>query len=317
MIVIISSKIYIKGQLNMYKKRFILLTSLVLLTACNTNEPEEVDNSNLDETIEESVEDENVGEAKEESDVPTEDINENADNGEENNDIHNFDGLVDEATFTNEYGLQAWEDYQVLIEDISLGDNSIMNEENPDYTLIEGASSSELEERFASMDVREDVHQDEVEISDIQWMSFHRYPPEADSDYEEIADFLAEISLYYVDDNLMFTAITPGYYEVEIDTLPDAQTLASLFTVSEIEDINPKIFTIAQMNINGSNIQQVMTPAMNIDEAGNEEIVAFYFFTDGEDIIQYAFLPFEMVSIDFPTNSILLYQQIIPELESL
>ena len=61
----------------------------------------------------------------------------------------------------------------------------------------------------------------------------------------------------------------------------------------------------------------MMIPAMLVNEEGTEELMAFYFFTHGEDIIQYAYIPFQMVSQSFPDNSILLYQQIIPEIAAM
>src|SRR5699024_7417200 len=182
---------------------------------------------------------------------------------------------------------------------------------------LNGTTSEEIQERVDSIGVREDIFQDEVEVSEKEKMTFYRYPPATDSEYKETADFLAELTFYYADDNLMFSSITPGFYSVEMNDVPAANDLMMLMTVSEIEELSPKIFTIAEMQINDEKIQQVMIPAMNVNEEGSEELMAFYFFTKEENIIQYAYLPFEMVSQDFPTHSILLYYQLIPELENL
>src|SRR5699024_8273978 len=178
-------------------------------------------------------------------------------------------------------------------------------------------SREEIQEEVDSIVEREDVFQDEVEVSENEILTFYRYPPAEDSEYKETAQFLAELTFYYADNNLMFSSITPGYYSVEMDNLPTANDLMTLMTVSEIENLNPKVYTISEMQINDDKIQQVMIPAMNVNEEGSEELLAFYFFTRDENIIQYAYLPFSMVSQDFPTNSILLFYQLIPKIENL
>jgi hypothetical protein len=303
----------------MYKKAFLALSSVLLLSACGTEnteteetevEPEQTENTqpedtDVDQAVEETAEPEETGETNASESAQTDAP------------VHVFDNLVDETTFTNDYGLQSWDDYKILTDGFSLGEITIMNQESRDLATIEATNKSEIDERFASMDVREDVFLNENQLSDFEQMIHYRYPPETDSEYAEIADFFSEISLYYVDDNLMFSAITPGLYEVELNNLPDAETLATFLTVSEIEEINPRVYTVAQMTINGNNIKQVMVPANGVDQEGNEHVMAFYFFIHGEDILQYAYLPFQMVAQDFPTNSVILYQQVMSELETL
>lgn len=244
--------------------------------------------------------------------APEEVVNENTDTNS-----HLFSELVNESTFTEEYGLQAWEDYQAIIEDVTLGESTILNQEDGSLEDLNGTSSSEIEEKFAALDLRDDVFQDEAFLSEDEKMILYRYPPASDSDLTEVADFLAELTFYYADDNLMYTSITPGFYTLEFNDLPSTEDLTRMVSVSEIEEINPKIYTIAEMQVNGDNIQQVMVPSMHIDEEGEEVIMAFYFFAKGDKLLQFAYLPFEMVSQDFPTNSILLYYQLIPELENL
>lgn len=280
----------------MYKKGLLALSSLFLLTACDEGKTTETDP---------------------EEEPVVEETNGNSEVTETNNSTHTYNNLVDETTFTEEYGFQAWEDYKVITDDVTLGEINLINMEEPNFEELNGTTSEEIQERVDSIGVREDIFQDEVEVSEKEKMTFYRYPPATDSEYKETADFLAELTFYYADDNLMFSSITPGFYSVEMNDVPAANDLMMLMTVSEIEELSPKIFTIAEMQINDEKIQQVMIPAMNVNEEGSEELMAFYFFTKEENIIQYAYLPFEMVSQDFPTHSILLYYQLIPELENL
>lgn len=276
----------------MYKKGIVLLSGLLLMAACGDKENETEVNDPTNGEEPEEVVDENT-----------------------NTSSHLFSELVNESTFTEEYGLQAWDDYQAIIEDVSLGESTILNQEDGSLEDLDGTSSSEIKEKFAALDLRDDVFQDEALLSEDEKMILYRYPPASDSDLTEVADFLAELTFYYADDNLMYTSITPGFYTLELNDLPSTEDLTRMVTVSEIEEINPKIYTIAEMQVNGDNIQQVMVPSMHVNEEGEEVIMAFYFFAKGDTLLQFAYLPFEMVSQDFPTNSILLYYQLIPELE--
>ena len=281
----------------MKKKGLIIFSSLFLLAACDKKETTDPD---PDEPVVEGTN----GQGEEV--VP-----------DQKTPAHLYENLVDETTFTEKEGLQAWEDYKAIIQDVNLGEISLINKENPNFDELNGTTSGEIQDQIDTIGISEEVFQDEVEVSDDEKLSFYRYPPAEDSEYAETAQFLSELTFYYADDNLMFSSITPGFYSVEMNDLPSAKDLMSVMTISEIEEFNPKVYTIAEMQINDEKIQQVMIPAMDVNEEGSEELMAFYFFTMDEDVIQYAYLPFEMVSEDFPTHSILLYYQIIPEIENL
>lgn len=281
----------------MKKKGLIIFSSLFLLAACDKKETTDPD---PDEPVVEGTN----GQGEEV--VP-----------DQKPPAHLYENLVDETTFTEKEGLQAWEDYKAIIKDVNLGEISLINKENPNFDELNGTTSGEIQDQIDTIGISEEVFQDEVEVSDDEKLSFYRYPPAEDSEYAETAQFLSELTFYYADDNLMFSSITPGFYSVEMNDLPSAKDLMSVMTISEIEEFNPKVYTIAEMQINDEKIHQVMIPAMEVNEEGSEELMAFYFFTMDEDVIQYAYLPFEMVSEDFPTHSILLYYQIIPEIENL
>lgn len=212
------------------------------------------------------------------------------------------------------YALEAWNDYQEIVADAEYGDITLVQTETPDISKLNGSSFNEMEGRFNSLDLREDVYMEQVAINEQEELYFYRYPAEEESDLSEVSDFLAELTFYYIEDNLVFSAITPGLYQVELNDLPDVNLLTSFTTLSDLNTMNTQVFTIAELKVNDYPIHQMMIPALFINEEGNEELMAFYFFTHGDDILQYAYLPFEMVSQSFPDNSILLYQQIIPEI---
>lgn len=296
------------------KKGFVFLSSFLLLVACDMNSVEEdTDSQNEKDTSITEVEKENSteNEANEESNDSKESYD---DTTPTTNETHLLANFVNDQTFMDPYALEAWDDYQEIAADADYGDITLVQTETPDISKLNGSSFNEMEGRFNSLDLREDVYMEQVAINEQEELYFYRYPAEEESDLSEVSDFLAELIFYYIEDNLVFSAITPGLYQVELNDLPDVNLLTSFTTLSDLNTMNTQVFTIAELKVNDYPIHQMMIPALFINEEGNEELMAFYFFTHGEDILQYAYLPFEMVSQSFPDNSILLYQQIIPEI---
>ena len=274
---------------------------------------EDTDSQNEKDTSITEVEKENSteNEANEESNDSKESSD---DTTPTTNETHLLANFVNDQTFMDPYALEAWDDYQEIVADAEYGDITLVQTETPDISKLNGSSFNEVEGRFNSLDLREDVYMEQVAINEQEELYFYRYPAEEESDLSEVSDFLAELTFYYIEDNLVFSAITPGLYQVELNDLPDVNLLTSFTTLSDLNTMNTQVFTIAELKVNDYPIHQMMIPALFINEEGNEELMAFYFFTHGEDILQYAYLPFEMVSQSFPDNSILLYQQIIPEI---
>lgn len=296
------------------KKGFVFLSSFLLLVACDMNSVEEdTDSQNEKDTSITEVEKENSteNEANEESNDSKESSD---DTTPTTNETHLLANFVNDQTFMDPYALEAWDNYQEIVADAEYGDITLVQTETPDISKLNGSSFNEMEGRFNSLDLREDVYMEQVAINEQEELYFYRYPAEEESDLSEVSDFLAELTFYYIEDNLVFSAITPGLYQVELNDLPDVNLLTSFTTLSDLNTMNTQVFTIAELKVNDYPIHQMMIPALFINEEGNEELMAFYFFTHGEDILQYAYLPFEMVSQSFPDNSILLYQQIIPEI---
>lgn len=274
---------------------------------------EDTDSQNEKDTSITEVEKENSteNEANEESNDSKESSD---DTTPTTNETHLLANFVNDQTFMDPYALEAWDDYQEIVADAEYGDITLVQTETPDISKLNGSSFNEMEGRFNSLDLREDVYMEQVAINEQEELYFYRYPAEEESDLSEVSHFLAELTFYYIEDNLVFSAITPGLYQVELNDLPDVNLLTSFTTLSDLNTMNTQVFTIAELKVNDYPIHQMMIPALFINEEGNEELMAFYFFTHGDDILQYAYLPFEMVSQSFPDNSILLYQQIIPEI---
>ncbi len=227
---------------------------------------------------------------------------------------HTFANMVNETTFMDPDALDVWEDYQSIVEDISYGDMDVLRKESPVVSDLDGTSQREIGDLFSVIHLRDDVIVEKVAIADGEEMHLYRYPAPAESGLSKISDFLVELSFYYADDHLMFSSITPGLYELNVNDLPTAETVTSLTKVSEIEALNPQVLTVAEMEFQGNLIQQIMIPGIALTEEGQEAMAAFYLFTQGDDILYYAFLPFELVSQSFPDYSLIIFGEILPEM---
>ena len=52
---------------------------------------------------------------------------------------------------SEEYGFQAWEDYKVITDDVTLGEINLINMEEPNFEELNGTTSEEIQERVDSM----------------------------------------------------------------------------------------------------------------------------------------------------------------------
>ena len=295
----------------MNSRGLLALSSLIVLAACDT--PDEVSEIEVEETI---VEEEEAEPSTSETETHDEEPSNLTDQDDEemieanpvinSAEEHVFINLVDAETFSNEQGAAAWDDYQSILKEVTISELFVEEE-------MGGSTSEEVDAAFQSFTNIEDSVTDFVEVTGNEQMVIYRYP--ANDETNEMAEYSAELTFYFYDNHLIFTAITPGFYSVDLEGLPTTEELADFMTVSEIEALDSKVYTVAEMIVLGDVMHQTMVPAMGIDDEGNEVVSAFYFFTRGDEIIQFAHLPFELPSIDFPTYSILLFQEIISTLE--
>lgn len=205
-----------------------------------------------------------------------------------------FDDLVKETDFSNQHGYQAWLDYLTISEEYVIADFYDANSK--------GSSSADIDAFFG-----EEIERAEAAVSENEKMVFYRYPDEAGGMYSEMSDFLAEITFYFANDKLVFTAITPGFYQVTPAEALELDVLTNIFTVEELIEYNPQVFTLAEMNINGIPLRQAMVPAQPSADQSDVVLNAFYMFVVDEDVIHHATIPFTEVSQDFPTGSVMLY----------
>ena len=207
---------------------------------------------------------------------------------------HKFDDLVNETTFSNEHGYEAWTDYKEVRSQYTLGD---MN----DTETVDGSSVEEID---AIMD--EDLERFEVDLSETDKMVFYRYPDEEGGEFSDISDFLAEIGFYFIEDNLVYSSVTPGYYNVSLEGLHEFDVLSNITAVSDILELDAPVYTVSEMKYDGELFEQAMIPMQPLADQA-VMLNAFYFLTVDEEVRQYAYLPFEMAGQDFSTYGFMVF----------
>lgn len=273
------------------KHIWISVCALALLVGCNTTEGEEnsrESQSSAIETIESS------------SETSTSEVEPVADDVS----LNVLDPIVNETNFSNEYGYQAWLDYLAAGEQYQMAD--IFDIEN-----TTGSSSAEIDALFD-----DEIERVEAAVNENEKMVFYRYSDAPDGPYSEVSSFLAELTFYFMDDQLVFSAITPGLYTVSpTDALPMDQ-LTIMTSLAELEEAQPQIYTIAEMNVEGTTLRQVMVSSQPPADQEDVLLTALYYFIVDEEIIHYASLPFMNVSQDFPSGSVSLYNSYFNWLEN-
>lgn len=290
----------------MKKKGAIMFFSMLLLGACGTGNMEE-GTDNLVDTAMEVQSEESIADS---SSVETADssVAEGTNDGaagvaeetaaadeEQSSETHVFEGVVNEATFTNEKGFQAWTDYSNMTNQYNLGD--ILNYDNPEGTTI-----TEIDEL---MD--DNLEKAETPINETEQMVFYRYVNEELAESTDLSPYVSEIAYYFVDEQLMFSSVTPTYYQVNQTAAHDIETLSSIATVSELEELKPQVFTVAEMKLNGETIKQIMVPSQPAEDQADVMLNAYYLFVIGDDVIHSLYVPFTEVAQDFPSSSIIIF----------
>ena len=265
------------------KNRLFLLVCICLLAGCGSKGAEEETEQSSQVSFEESVSEWSSAESSSDEPVISE------------SDTHIFDLLVDETTFLNEYGYQAWLDYSRITAAYKLDDGTTT-----------GSTSAEIDDMLDGS-----IEKVETVISENEKIILYRYPDVEGGEYSEVSSFLSELSFYFINDSLVFSSVTPGLYQLYIDQAQPYEVLGNLYTVDELKQTNAQILTIAESMVNGELLRQIMVPGQEVEGQQHTGLNAVYFFVSGTDIIQYAYVPFENVSQDFPTGSILTYNSYI------
>lgn len=213
--------------------------------------------------------------------------------------------LITEDTFTNEIGYGAYEDYLELTEEYDLRNYTDSGDT--------GSSPEDIETMMP-----DGLEKNEADFSDSIHMVVYRYPDE--ELYNEAAgepSMMAEISFIFEDDALIFSSITPGFYEVDISNIDTLDTIGQFTFMNEVSGIDPEVFTLSEINHHGYIFQQVMISAAPIDDHPGSVATAAYIIFLGDDVMQMIAYPFMEASQDFPSYSYFVYNMFIENLAAL
>jgi len=244
----------------------LLSSSLLILSACGGVEWPPTSPEPGNPETETNSENEDTGE-KQASSASSETKNSATEASQQSQSAnsHIFDKLITEETFNNEFGYQAWQEYKNITSQYTLAD----------YETLEGEGSSpeEIKELMS-----EDIQSEEIDYSEssINKILLYRFPDEEGGEYSEVSDFLSEIAFFFSEDELIYSSVTPGYFELNTET-HDSEMVVSATNVSDLESLNPQVYTVAEVNLAGEILNQIMVPGLPADQ-NNQMMNAIYFF---------------------------------------
>lgn len=319
-------------------KKFILPASILLLAACGDDGVDEEINDEEDDIIVEEESAEAEGESADDADdientdgedsagnndpaetesteeaadenseagaETEEDLDEVADESieEEEIDVASVSEdkvafeLVKEDTFTNEIGQGVWEKYQQMTEDYEMKD--VFKPEDS------GSTRAEIEDMMSDME----LEPDSLDMEGGYTLIIYHFPDDELAHDNGDPFIMADVTYVFdPEDNLIYSSIAPGYYEVELSDAPTADGISQVSTMSELsESHDPEVFTIGEMVINEATITQTMIP---VDSEDNT--LGLYIYALGDSIIYSNGDLFFTVGADFPTYSFMYFQELV------
>lgn len=297
------------------KKLSVILLSGFLLAACGeSKEDTEEDEQPTDTTEEiEEKEEENEGlagaEGAEDDDKSTSDLEEDefddeANEMEKTDDLKTLSEYMAKDSFVNKFGVEALENYVEIDEQLTYMEFDAQGEIlNPN-----GSSMDEVIEAIDSViedAVYETVEDEEQDITTITFYYMDPDEPEQEDEDAEVMNY-GDVSFAFQDDNLYISNIAPGWFEVRLDSLAEAEELETIDSIKDLPEIDPdlQIFTLGKMNLHGQPFIQAMTPTTIEDEDGEENIIAHYlYFVDDENIFA-NYIYFQETAENFPIHGI-------------
>lgn len=185
-----------------------------------------------------------------------------------------FDELVSDTLFFNASSEEAWNHYKEITKLYTLGDTEALDGN--------GSTSDEVEEMMASI-VDEPIELDEAEYEDGTEMLTLVYPLDSSEEDKERRNVLGAIYFYFMEDELVFSALTPTTYLLDEDRLYDIEEdLLSIGHLDELKALNPlpQVFGVSEYNFHGEHLRQILLataphPDLTSDETG---MLSFIFY---------------------------------------
>lgn len=244
------------------KKGIILFLTIFILVSCGTDVQETSDRETTNRETTENVEELKLEELEVEESEETAEVNTYP--------IDNFDEFVLDHMFEDKIGNQAWEDYKIITNEYTLGEEALLDKS--------GNTTKEIANIMDSI-VDENVVVDTSELSEIEHLIYYYG---ADT-FEEAS---AIISFYFMEDELIYSAIVPGMYTLNQPTYEVDESFSSIKTLDELKAIEPlpQIYGVSEYKNEGQLYRALQVAAASSSSTETESSLIVFMFK-GDQLI--------------------------------
>ncbi len=215
-----------------------------------------------------------------------------------------FETMVSESTFPLDFGDEAWRNYQELEKNLVYRDSL--------YRDNDGSSLADVTSLIDTLLKKSEYEISEVDLGDgFNMVVFHYLDPTAAEFYN-----YADLTFYFESDNLLFSAITVGPYEIRLGSVILDSELESVYVYDDLHILSnpPQFLGVATFTVNDIVVNQLNIPTAS--DADASSINANYLYLDGSEVITYYYINLQQVMHDFASYSIANYFQFMTDITS-
>lgn len=240
------------------KKGIILFLTIFILVSCGTDVQETSDRETTDRVTTENVEELKLEELEVEESEETAEVNTYP--------IENFDEFVLDHMFEDEIGNQAWEDYKKITHETTLGEEALSDKS--------GNTTKEIANLMDNI-VDENVVVDTSELIEIEHLTYYYGA-------DTVEEASAIISFYFMEDELIYSAIVPSMYTLNKPTYEVDESFSSIKTLDELKAFEPlpQIFGVSEYKNEGQLYRALQVAASNSSTETESSLIVFMFKGD-------------------------------------
>lgn len=240
------------------KKGIILFLTIFILVSCGTDVQETSDRETTDRVTTENVEELKLEELEVEESEETAEVNTYP--------VENFDEFVLDHMFEDEIGNQAWEDYKKITHETTLGEEGLSDKS--------GNTTKEIANLMDNI-VDENVVVDTSELIEIEHLTYYYGA-------DTVEEASAIISFYFMEDELIYSAIVPSMYTLNKPTYEVDESFSSIKTLDELKAFEPlpQIFGVSEYKNEGQLYRALQVAASNSFTETESSLIVFMFKGD-------------------------------------
>lgn len=237
------------------KKGIILFFSIFLLVSCGADVQETSDIETTENIEELKIEELEVEESEETAEVNT-------------YPIENFDEFVVDHMFEAEIGNQAWEDYKRITNEYMLGEEALLDKTGNTPEEITDLMDNIVDESVV-------VDTSELTQNNIEHLTYYYGA-------DTLEEASAIISFYFIEDELIYSAIVPGVYTLNKPTYEIDEDFSSIKNLDELKAFEPlpQVFGISEYTNDGQIYRALQVAASNPSTEDQSSLNVFMFKGD-------------------------------------